>query len=506
MTFTNKNSGVFSFLVSLFFISSLIESAETQIKTPEKAIVSMHNLIKNYPLTDSSQQTLYEKQHNNTVLLAGKTLYDQSQREILEALQEIDQRIAYWQYQKDHAWTYFFSKNPVKWVTGEKQNIEVENKLDILKSHQGELFVLLGQLSKLENEFNLGFKDIFLKNPTIGYEWIDTLLNSLTRIKTDTIVVAETTNPFVKRLSQLKLKLQKVSNFKEIVLSDIPETMIPSHIERNWLKYSALLLALRYGYSNIDTLSSLATDYITRTKTYLESAVQPVKELFFPSELNKELLIQQKNIDETMTTMKNLLNELEKAAIISEEEKNIIIIDALKGNSAEFQKLWDEKIANKFWNAKKYGLRALNILGQLVAFPSINRFEKSFSALLNLALLTPSFILGTLSYRGFSNVYKRLSTKDYRSLRQNLIAINSLFIDPTKPLTDEQYGQMMYLIYKTKQLAKTQLSRQRSLLEEFIADLERIESREYNIVAKRNIIEDMFKKYDFLGFIQQKSA
>lgn len=84
-------------------------------------------------------------------------------------------------------------------------------------------------------------------------------------------------------------------------------------------------------------------------------------------------------------------------------------------------------------------------------------------------------------------------------MRRALLEINSLFVDQTKPLDDERYGKMIYLIYNLKRRARKDLSQKGNLQAEFLEDLERIESKEFDSAAKRRIIDDMFRKYSFLA-------
>jgi hypothetical protein len=83
-----------------------------------------------------------------------------------------------------------------------------------------------------------------------------------------------------------------------------------------------------------------------------------------------------------------------------------------------------------------------------------------------------------------------------------LLEISSLFVDQTKPLDDFEYGKMIYLLYNLKEKAKKELPTKDNVRNDFIKDLERVESREFDSAAKRRIIKDMFKKYSFLGLVQ----
>jgi hypothetical protein len=114
--------------------------------------------------------------------------------------------------------------------------------------------------------------------------------------------------------------------------------------------------------------------------------------------------------------------------------------------------------------------------------------------------LTPAAFVGWLGY----NSYKNLTAPVFGPIRRALVDVNSLFVDQSKQLNDEQYGKMTYLLYNLKKRAEKELTQKNNIREDFIHDLERIESKEFNVAAKRAIVEDMFKKYSFLGLIHKK--
>ena len=562
----------FSFVITaigavspLFSAAQLIKAAQAKqapVKTGQNALAVVAKIITNYP-EDLVAAQMYEKQQTDLLVKCAKLLYDNTRTQILDALLEIDNRIAYWQYQKDHPWNYFVSKSPVKWVTGPKQEDEIETNLDLLQSQQGELYVLLGQLSELGNVFVQGYKDLFLTDYTKGYEWIDNVLNALSRIKTSTSIQQEG-SVFITRARLLHSKLENVNRFKDDILAEISETAIPGYVARNWLKGGALLFGLGYGYNNF--YDQLTSSVVTTQQNLQENVINPVtatvKDVLFPGwqkggeqeeiipgalksyksklELTKEYVTKMGDKYGLQEEAKDVLKDLEanksKIELTKEyvtkmddkyelQEKAKDVLEDLETKDLSKYEKFLEDVANKeslvlsYWpsdtarstekwveNLKDYGRGQL--LGtKLEAAQSLYAGaqyalsqKQQYDAVGRVVLLIPAAIAGGIGYAA----YQKLTAKNYSPLRRALVDINSLFVDPSQPLSDEQYGKMVYLIYNVKKQAEKILPRKNNIQADFIHDLERIESKEFNVASKRAIVEDMFKKYDFLGLVQKK--
>ena len=564
-----------SILISLFFVTtscclfSAAKKSYVQIKTIPEAITYLYKAINGVP-TDSSLLPTYEKEYADGMVKCAKVLYDNAHNQILDSLSEIDRRISYWQYQKDHPWKYFVSKNPLKWITGPKQEDEVESNLDTLKSHQGELYVLLGQLSELGTAFIRGYKDTFLTDYQKGYEWIDSLLAMLVRIKIRELPIDSDT--FGMRIQKLQARLERVDYFKADLLSDISETIIPSYIERNWLTSGALLFGLNYGYKNY--ADQIVNAVVFGQKKGLEYIVDPVtttikdvlmpgwktsaKNLFEQDEKNKVLPGNKGGENKIVSEMhesypakleelKNYITYMGDKYGLQEEAHNVLkgfeekrytsyipFLESIRA-AKPIEKSWNPlKKAREFvaqnWEDYALGVglgRELEIvrsifdiedflkneqkryetylLGKMKKYEAYaleqqKKYEDQYAAVGKVVLLIPAFLAATAGYLA----YQKLTTKNYTSLRRALIDINYLFIDSSKPLNDEQYGKMVYLVYMLKKRAEKELPVKKNVRADFVADLEKIESPELNVAAKRALIEDMFKKYAFLGAAQSK--
>lgn len=499
-----------------------ISASNNKIETTVQATAYLQKVINDIPAQPAALAS-YQKAHHITILLCAKMLYDTAFTQILNALSEIDSRIAYWQYQKDHPWNYFISKNPLKWVTGPKQEEEVVNHLDVLKSHQGELYVLLGQFSELGTIFMQEHKTTFLTDQNKAYEWINKLLDALIRIKTNKEIKEDV--PFIAQIKKLQLKLENVDHFKDDLLSDTTATEIPSYLTRNWLKGGLSIFTIGYGYKNY--YDQIASALIYSQQQGLEHVARPVwntlKDVLTPGWRTSSQKIISK-LDESQEGKKGFaqeyLAEMGPKYGLQEDAENAI--KELANNNFSLYEKFVETVGKKelevsytspvqstqdWLNTMKDYVRGLIIGGKAEAVQDIQDIvqyvqaeREQFAGVIKLALLIPAMgAAGGLRY-----AYQKLSEKNYSPLRRALVDINSLFVDPSKLLTDEQYGKMIYLVHMLKKRAERELSTKGNMREDFIHDLERIESSEFNVAAKRAIVEDMFKKYSFLGLVQKK--
>lgn len=564
MKLGNK-SGIILFMIILHsnVVLAQARASEPQvlnIVSLQDALINIRNVIANFPSDNPADAPMYEKNQSYILVRCAKVLYDNARQQVLAALQEIDNRKAYWQYQQDHQWQYFLTKNPLKWVTGKSQDEEIKTNLELLESHQGELHVLLGQLAEQGNAYDQGYKTLFLSDYKKGYEWIDSLLALLSRIKVSNYNIYENAS-FMARVMALKLKLEGVRYFKDDILLDIKETQVPSQIEQNWLKYGTLGLVLGYGYNvgGIEKLQKSSRYIADEVNEYVVSPVQKLMAEVFIGEnikdtYKKDKLLskgqkpeseddEEKIITSLPTTQEDTL-ELAKQFVIDESKKykikpedvkkgaksiQDITLDMDNGDYSSFQKFLEE-IAHKgklevtlmhpFKSVQKvsqfvtnrddyvkgtkflYELQALSATAQTekAFLKFITKQQKQFAGVSKLVLLTPAVLTGMLAYAGYQN----LPTKNYSPIRRALLEINSLFVDQSKPLDDEHYGKMLYLLYKLKRLAEKDLPQRKNIRAEFLQDLENVESKEFDVAAKRRIIDDMFRKYSFLGLVEKK--
>lgn len=476
-------------------------AAQQSITTIPEAIIALRKTIINAPADNAAALQGYEQKQSNVVVQAAKVLYDNVYNQTLDILEEIDARLMYWQYQKNHPWRYFLTKSPKKWLIGAPQAQEINNNIEQLESHQGELYVFLGQLAEYGDAYDHKHKTLFSDDYIQGYRWVDELLDLLVRIKV-LIKNLDNMQPFIARLSLLKAKLEKVRFFKKHILSEIKETQIPAHLERNWLKYSIASLMLGYGYSNIE-LKQIEQSFQSiknNVTAYIVDPVQNVvKDVFRGgfTGVEGELLIPQENINAAQESIKKFVSDLD----IPDNIKKTVVKDIDLGQSSSFQLLLDDLIPKNRWSPTTWMnyVHGKSLLGQLLGGQAGGRVQKQLADIQKqyvgvgkIAVLTPALLSSWLAYRK----YQSMLVKDYTPIRRALIDINSLFVDATRPLDDEQYGKMLYLVYDLKKrVVKGVPVNDRT---DFINDLNRIELKEFNVAAKRAIVEDMFRKYSFL--------
>jgi len=214
--------------------------------------------------------------------------------------------------------------------------------------------------------------------------------------------------------------------------------------------------------------------------------------------VNAELLVSQEDINIAKNTITEFLENLLASGDITAEKKKEILGTIELGNSTALlelmNQLWNSGFLNKskfFTSAFLWSQFKILTIGKQLQEKFAN-IEKQYIGIGKIAVLTPAVLSSWFAH----GRYQAFTTKDYSSIRRALIDINSLFVDTAKPLDDESYGKMLYVIYNLKKRAEKDVP----LVDraDFIQDLERIESKEFDVAAKRRIIEDMFRKYSFL--------
>jgi hypothetical protein len=239
------------------------------------------------------------------------------------------------------------------------------------------------------------------------------------------------------------------------------------------------------------------------------NVIEPVQgivtDVFLPGgqDAQSNLLVAQSSLDAVYNSVENFLNGLARpglvtSAYMSRERKDKILTEIKAGQSGLFQQLSAE-LSSNIWNKAK-ALQAKELTAELLLLQAGSRVQRTIAGIGKIAVITPALLFGWGMYTG----YQKLTEKNYAPLRRALIDINSLFVDPSKELTDEQQGKMVYFIHVLKKRAEKELPTKNNVRADFIHDLERIESSEINVAAKRATVEDMFRKYPFLGFVLQK--
>ncbi len=468
------------------YFSSYVNEEEVVSKkiTIAQAIVLVQQII-DTQLRDETKMQEYWQVKSSIILRCAKILHEATTRKILKTLQEINKRLIYWLYQKEHQWQYFFGKNPLKWVMGKKQNEEIATNIEQLQHKQDELYIRLGELSSIDwHEYLMAFN-----NYQASYAWVGKLLSILSD-KKEISVMSPYGDDYSAIAVQLKKELQKVNSLTETILLSLADTAVPHHIMRNWIRYGAFLVTSYLAYNSEFIAKLFSPEAVisyqkSMAKYWQEELVPPAKNI-----MNK-LFFRGTTDLERASLQKSLSNLLDK---IAPEQKKMIMNAEKEGDLVPLQDFFN--------NMKKAGWRlaAKDDVAQIAVLLvelKLNQVTEASSVLRNLLLLMPVYLMGVSGYYG----YQKFKKYDYTPIRLALLAINELFVNKAKSLDDLEYGKMIYLLYNIKEMAEKYLSVRDNVRDDFIHDLERIESREYDSAAKRRIIKDMFKKYNFLGMV-----
>ena len=532
---------------NLFFADTDLDNVPKGLTIPQ-AFLLVQQLINNEP-KDKTALDKYWKAKSSLFLSCAKLLPEATEKQILKALQEIDKRLLYWLYQKDHQWQYFFSKNPLKWVMGKNQDVEIETNIEQLQTKQDELYIRLGGLSTIDWHQYL----IAMNNYQAAYAWIKNLLDIVSGVRQEAAQEVSS-DSYDALVTQLYQELKKVGARASVIMSELEATAMPYHITRNWVNYGALMMASRWAYNSkavADLVASLPQKATDLQATFAENVGYMrdfVNKTFFGiskkdkdsdasekgvdklSDLSKDLLVKKATQEETKKVLEDFLKQSVKEGVVfsgtpaAEEAVRKNILDAFdKGDTGPFENFFYAamgKVSPTSSQALDY-LKSGFLAWALAVKGAVGgNIEQVFAALLdkveedkkkleretegvrNVALLTPAALALGVGYTGLSSVYGRFTKSDYTPIRLALLAILSLFVDTAKPLDDLEYGKMIFLLYNLKERAKKELPVKGNVRVDFIKDLEKVESREFDSAAKRRIIKDMFKKYSFLGLVQ----
>ncbi len=507
-------------------------------------IRSAHQEMVKVETAESDVYKRYEQISSALLLTCAHVFLNDARNELLSALEEIDNVICYWRDQHHHQLDYFFHKSPIKWIMGKPQAKEITNNLIKLERKQRELYTLLGLLTEHAHAFTetgVMYDDC--------YVWIEQLFAILSCLKVSSNYSFDGTK-FDAIAAELGLKIKYVGSLKSDSLVSMASARQPNHFVRNWIAYTTILAAAGYAvhyHSNnpkvlpaafkktvsfaqgvvesvvIDPMTDLYQVFFgidsKSSIDNIEKRVDEIEKLANDIESNVAILTKksaeslrqyaQKILETTLTKMKvankeeimqdvannNLkkLNELtEKTSFYyyddrldQEEVRILLVVDELLTLLQDYPELIDKKIVPLI---KEIGLLIVdggNVVGDFVK----NNFWTA-----KLAAFTPL----AAACIGSAKTYQWAVKKNYSPIRIALADVNSLLIESFAQLDDYDYGKLVYLIYKLRHKAH---SLKDPLSHEFLTDVAKLESKQYDPQIKRGIVENMFNKYAFLGRI-----
>jgi len=520
-------------------------------------------MVKQDTHVDGEAYKKYEQICSALLLTCTQVFFNDMRNQILNALHEIDTLMVYWRYQQNHQLKYFFSKSPAKWIFGKEQSKEIAHNLIRLERKQTELYTLLGALTGHVHSFTevgLNYEDCYTWIERL-FEMISYLKTSLPHntdgSRFDTI--AATLELKVRRVSSFKndclssvAAARKPNHFirhwlKYAVLSMTAgyaahfylhnSLLINNHVidklallRENWtglvVKPSQDLWNTIFGESEQSTIRDSATDLMKDIEN-LEINEGVNKKTC--NELKEFLKVDRANTQKGMLTL--LKKKVAEGKLTQDQCDKMINAEKI-GDVTPFQDFFysmDKDLMQFYWEDDivdaivvlaelkiyHYGSSLIQIVFELIVnygIPVVKEVLavlaegnkewasacKKVNLILNVAVLTPTIIVGLTGCNGLYKTYRWATTRDYSSIRIGLADINSLLIEAANNLDDHDYGKLVYLICKLKDRA-TYLKD--PMTDEFLADVAKLESKQYSAHIKRGIVENMFNKYAFLGRI-----
>ena len=228
--------------------------------------------------SESDVYKRYEQISSALLLTCAQVFFNDARSQLLNALGEIDHLIAYWRYQQHHQLSYFFSKSPVKWVSGKSQDKEIINNLNKLLRIQSELYTLLGSMTGHIHAFSesvVAYDDC--------YRWIDTLFELLSCVEGSSSYNSYGTK-FDDLAAELYLKIKHVGSLRNSLLSSVVSARMPSHLVRNWIAYTTALAAAGYaayyhGYHPEVIPGAIAAAQLESLK-FINLLIDPFKKIY----------------------------------------------------------------------------------------------------------------------------------------------------------------------------------------------------------------------------------
>gem|GEM_PF-1598827 len=543
-----------SYAKELFYLLSQLDSTTTVrqsillLTRAVSAYQSMRHDIADYQESSAWQERAYAMM----LLQCSVVLVSVARRQLLSILDEIHTSLLYWREQKRSPMSYFLHKSPLKWVTGKRQADEIATNIKKLEKLEYDVRIVLGRLIKHIYEFDL------VGTIDTSYTWINSLLSILKCIgKSEKKETYD--SRFEETAAKMMFKLHKVSYLKDNILSLVSSARKPGHIARNWLLYAVAALGAYQARNFYITKSDFVHESLSRASEKVvetwDLAIDPFqrawKTIFASSaaltpegenllmkraeEIQKvlpELEAKKTELvelmgkgpdmkEEAMNQLKDLLGtgrstysffgwgDKEREEILSKAEagnldplKNAIsatsyLNPALKSELAGI--LAKLSAADYVRLVSGIGVDVAKIIPPIAGATEmtigiLGEFVKSNALNMKLLTLIPAFGIAL----GANKVYHWMMQRDLSSVRLALLDVNSLFIESDAPLSDHDYGKLMYLL----QVLKIEASRYLTVADmrdDFLHDLAKLESNKFDVKKKRGIIKNMFMKYPFLA-------
>ncbi len=485
----------------------------------------------------------YEQISSALLLICAQSFFYDVRNQILNALDEIDQLMMYWRYQQHHQLSYFFSKSPTKWIMGKSQAKEIAYNIVQLERKQSELYTLLGALAGHAHALtvcNVTYDEC--------YKWVNGLLTVLSHnhdASADNV-------QFDDIAAQLALRMKKVDSFAHDLLRSLNAVRKSSHFTQHWMAYTAMLAATgyvaHYHANNPDVIPAA----VQRTGAFAQGVVtsvvvDPLTDLykvFFGIDAKGAVDNIEKRVDEIEKLASNVKANVaniskDNAKSLRQYAEDILEQTLTKMNIANKDQILSDVANNDLaslnalcektgWSAWTFDnrldqetVRILLLVDEILnlLIPYLDLLDQNILPLtqeIGLLFVDLGHIVGDFIKNNFwtakltaftplaaacigtVKTYKWATARDYSPIRIALADVNALLIESGTQLNDYAYGKLLYLVFKLRHRAS---SLKDPLAHEFLADVAKLESKQYGSDTKHSIVENMFNKYAFLGRI-----
>lgn len=244
-------------------------------------------ILEKYPESLETFETFYAM----ILCKVAVILNSRVKREILKILTTIDQTMQYWHYQANHPIYYFFHKSPYKWITGPRQSIYIQKKLQALQSWYDHYAYTLGLfVSHLD----------FLSIKGDGAQrraWITQYVSIIHLLdKTEWKPDAHYTNTHVE--IYLEQAIQKLMNCPVYCMKSMKQLFIPSSLERDWVFYGTAACAgiytARYFNNHPGKLAEWQHKIVTGITNFyinhLQSPINRMRSALIENSIDKDFI------------------------------------------------------------------------------------------------------------------------------------------------------------------------------------------------------------------------
>lgn len=521
------------------YVTQICSKQQAELHAIFGAIESVHKNIEYDDLKDvlnkvaqvhaslGSDTDEFEEFRCALLLKASIPFSEYVRKAILHTLNHLDNQIKYWECQKGHPVSYFFHKSPLKWFSKANQMKEIISNLRQLRRVQKEhckmLGILMVHLDSFKNEASTAEQ----------YQWLAQLLSIIHQLcmekglEPQDIANYDALFPLMQRLlDQTEAHQDKICDY---VIADAQK---PNHFVRNWLTYTTAgigALATWRWYRN-----PLNSQKITRLSSnfyeqVVSGPVKGVREVFKEDERGNAKDRVEKLVKEAGKIIKDpvLLGRLDAFQKIVKDvwpnlkpDGNYVYYflrdklwsqakrDAVEKGFNDLEELVDEvledfkdyastiigdsseikdKINNILDKGEEISDKVLGLYRQLKVFAAILR-------LVPLGVLITG--AGTVLYK----TYKKLRKPNYEPIRTTLVDIAHLlncYEDAhSEQMEPEDYGKLLYLGYRLKK-EKYEVPAEKRY--RFVADINKLLGNQLSANKKRNVVDLMYKRYDFLA-------